>query len=150
MASAGWTIRPGRDSDGPAVIALIWACWSAYPGVRMDVDLEMPELHDLATYYTGQGGALWIAESDGTVAGMIAVRPIDQASWAGQASWEICRVYVDPTRHGSGLGYALLDLSATRSPPAPSGWNYGAIPASTAPIASTKSAPTSGTARSGC
>jgi ribosomal protein S18 acetylase RimI-like enzyme len=102
---AGWTIRPGRDSDGPAIIALIWACWSAYPGVHMDVDLEMPELHALATYYTGQGGALWIAESDGTIAGMIAVHP------TGQANWEICRVYVDPARHGSGLGHTLLDLA---------------------------------------
>jgi GNAT superfamily N-acetyltransferase len=101
--SSGWLIRTGRDSDGPAVIALIWACWSAYPGVRMDVDLEMPELHALASYYTDHGGALWIAEADGAVAGVIAVRPI------GGTAWEICRVYVDPNRHGSGLGHALLD-----------------------------------------
>ena len=58
-------IRPGSDADGPALIALIWACWSAYPGIRMDVDREMPELHALATYYAGQGGALWVAEPDG-------------------------------------------------------------------------------------
>jgi GNAT superfamily N-acetyltransferase len=99
----GWLIRAGRDADGPAVIALIWACWSAYPGVRMDVDLEMPELHALDTYYAGQGGRLWIADADTKVAGMIATRPI------GQATWEICRVYVDPALHGSGLGHALLD-----------------------------------------
>ena len=49
--TAAWHIRAGRDSDGTALIALIWACWSAYPGVRMDVDAEMPELHALATYY---------------------------------------------------------------------------------------------------
>jgi len=34
---------------------------------------------------------------------MIAARPI------GAATWEICRVYVDPSLHGSGLGHALLD-----------------------------------------
>ncbi|WP_158929376.1 GNAT family N-acetyltransferase [Acidisphaera sp. S103] len=100
-----WLIRSGRDADGPAVIALIWACWSAYPGVKMDVDLEMPELHALASYYAGHGGALWIAEAGGSVVGMIAVRP------AGDAAWEVCRVYVDPARHGSGLGHALLDLA---------------------------------------
>jgi len=100
-----WIIRPGRDIDGPAVIALIWACWSAYPGVKMDVDREMPELHALAAYYAGHGGALWIAETDATVTGMIAARPLDQATW------EICRVYVHPHQHGSGLGHALLDLA---------------------------------------
>jgi GNAT superfamily N-acetyltransferase len=66
----------------------------------MDVDGEMPELHALATYYHG---VLWVAERDGVIAGMIAARPDTQASW------EICRVYVDPSLHGSGLGHALLD-----------------------------------------
>jgi GNAT superfamily N-acetyltransferase len=98
-----WLIRSGRDADGPALIGLIWACWSAYPGIRMDVDREMPELHALATYYASQRGALWAAEVDGQVAGMIAVRPVD-----GSAR-EICRVYVDPALHGTGLGHALLD-----------------------------------------
>lgn len=69
----------------------------------MDVDGEMPELHALASYYAGKGGFLWIAELDGKAAGMIAVRPIDDATW------EICRVYVDPALHGSGLAHALLD-----------------------------------------
>jgi GNAT superfamily N-acetyltransferase len=96
-------IRPGRDADGPAMIALIWACWSAYPGIRMDVDREMPELHALSTYYADQGGMLWVAERDGGPVGMIAARPI------GQACWEICRVYVEPSLHGSGLGHALVD-----------------------------------------
>jgi GNAT superfamily N-acetyltransferase len=101
-AGARWRIRSGQDSDGPALIALIWACWSAYPGIRMDVDREMPELHALATYY---GGALWVAEAGGAVCGMIAVRPL----LAGE--WEVCRVYVDPAMHGSGLGHALLDVA---------------------------------------
>jgi GNAT superfamily N-acetyltransferase len=96
-------IRPGRDDDGPAIIALIWACWSAYPGVKMDVDREMPELHALASYYASQGGALWIAEAEGNVSGMVAVLPMDAVTW------EICRVYVDPSLHGAGLGHALLD-----------------------------------------
>lgn len=73
----------------------------------MDVDLEMPELHALASYYGGQGGALWIAEAGGSVVGVIAVRPAGRP--VGEAAWEVCRVYVDPVRHGSGLGHALLD-----------------------------------------
>jgi GNAT superfamily N-acetyltransferase len=98
-----WLIRPGRDTDGPAFIALIWACWSAYPGIKMDVDREMPSLRALATFYIGEHGALWAAEAEGRVVGMIATKPVDAATW------EICQVYVDPVRHGSGLGHALLD-----------------------------------------
>ena len=98
-----WSIRSGQDADGPAVIDLIWACWSAYPGIKMDVDREMPELHALSTYYANLGGALWVAESNGHVSGMIAVHPIDKPVW------EISHVYVDPALHGSGLGHALLD-----------------------------------------
>ena len=97
------TMRAGKDSDGHAIIGLIWACWSAYPGIKLDVDGEMPELHALATYYADKGGGLWVAEAEGAVTGMIAVRPLDAGAW------EICRVYVDPSRHGSGLGHALLD-----------------------------------------
>ncbi|HEY0183446.1 MAG TPA: GNAT family N-acetyltransferase [Rhodopila sp.] len=85
------------------MIALIWACWSNYPGIRMDVDREMPELHALAGYYAGHGGMLWVAEVDAKIAGMIATRP------TGSGTWEICRVYVDPALHGSGLGHVLLD-----------------------------------------
>jgi GNAT superfamily N-acetyltransferase len=104
-ADTRWLIRPGHDADGPALIALIRSCWLLYPGIHMDVDREMPELHALATYYTGHGGALWVAKTDGAVSGMIATRPLQDTDW------EICRVYVAPALHGSGLGHALLDVA---------------------------------------
>jgi GNAT superfamily N-acetyltransferase len=99
------SIRPGRDSDGPNIIALIAACWAPHPGCVMDVDGEMPELHALASYYADLGGRLWVMEADGTIAGMIATRPTQGAAW------EICRVYVSADRHGTGLGHALLDTA---------------------------------------
>jgi GNAT superfamily N-acetyltransferase len=99
----GWRIRAGRDADATALIALIWSCWSGYPGIRMDVDREMPELRALAAYYARAGGALWVAETDGAVSGMIAAAPREGTEW------EICRVYVQPALHGSGLAHALLD-----------------------------------------
>ena len=80
------------------------ACWSQYPGVLMDVDGEMPELRALASHYAGKGGTLWAAEADGRVVGMIATIPHEDA-------WEICRVYVDPSLHGGGLGHRLLDVA---------------------------------------
>ncbi len=98
-------IRPGRDSDSDGFIALIDACWSRYPGCRLDVDLEVPELRALATYFAGQGGALWAAEHDSRITGMICVRPLDAGAW------EICKVYVSPDLHGGGLAHALLDAA---------------------------------------
>ena len=69
----------------------------------LDVDLEAPELRALDTYYNGRGGALWIASvGDHDGAGMIATVPDDATTW------EICRVYVHPDLHGTGLGAALL------------------------------------------
>jgi GNAT superfamily N-acetyltransferase len=71
----------------------------------MDVDAEMPEYRSLASYYAGQGGALWTAEADGQIAGMIATRPLTDGAW------EVCRVYVLPALHGGGLGHRLLDVA---------------------------------------
>jgi ribosomal protein S18 acetylase RimI-like enzyme len=70
-----------------------------------DVDGEMPELRALASYYAGQGGALWAVEADGHIAGMIATRPHEAGAW------EICRLYVLPSLHGSGLGQRLLETA---------------------------------------
>ncbi len=96
-------IRPGRDDDAVAFITLIERCWAEYPGIVFDVDAEMPELHALASYYAGKRGALWAAEADDGIIGMVATVPHD-----GDA-WEICRVYTLPSTHGGGLGHRLLD-----------------------------------------
>ena len=106
------SIRSGRDSDADGFITLTWACWSQYPGIRMDIDAEMPEYRALATYYANQGGALWAAEQDGAIVGMVATRPLTDGAW------EICRVYVNPSLHGSGLGFALLDTAERFAPSA--------------------------------
>ena len=84
-------------------IALIGACWGQYPGIVLDVDGEMPELRTLASYYASKRGALWTAETDGRVVGMVATVPHDAGTW------EICRVYTQPSLHGSGLGHRLLN-----------------------------------------
>jgi GNAT superfamily N-acetyltransferase len=96
-------IRPGRDDDAAGFIALIERCWAEYPGIVFDVDAEMPELHTLASYYTAKGGALWAAEGNGAIIGMVATIP------RGDGAWEICRVYALPSTHGGGLGHLLLN-----------------------------------------
>src|ERR1700733_14502841 len=80
-------IRPAEDADAEQLIALIGACWALYPGIRMDVDGEMPELRGLASYYADAGGALWVADDAGAVIGMAAQRPHD-ADAARAASGE--------------------------------------------------------------
>ncbi|HVC63474.1 MAG TPA: GNAT family N-acetyltransferase [Acetobacteraceae bacterium] len=116
-------IRPGKDEDAEQLIALIGACWALYPGIRMDVDGEMPELRALATYYARAGGALWVAEDGAAIVGMAATRPLVIASHAPtpvtarreatrqSPAWEACRVYVHPSHHGAGLGHRLLDTA---------------------------------------
>jgi GNAT superfamily N-acetyltransferase len=102
-------LRPGRDDDAEAVIALITACWAEYPGCIMDVDGENPDLRALASHFAQAGGALWVAEQDGVLVGMVAVRPT-----AGPL-WELCRMYVAKSQHGTGLAQRLLATAETHA-----------------------------------
>jgi GNAT superfamily N-acetyltransferase len=99
-------IRPGQDGDAAAYIRLIGDAWGEYPGIVFDVDAELPELHALASWFAGQGGALWLAEQDGTALGMVATRPL-----GSDAAWEICRMYVDRAARGTGLAHRLLETA---------------------------------------
>ena len=95
-------LRAGRDEDADDFIALIGTCWAEYPGCVMDLDGEVPELRALASYYAGQGGALWAADAGGRVVGMVGTKPL------GDGAWEICKMYAYPAQRGSGLAQALL------------------------------------------
>jgi GNAT superfamily N-acetyltransferase len=99
---ASAAIRPGRDEDEAAYIRLIGEAWAEHPGCVFDVDAELPELHALAAYFAGLGGALWVAEEAGAILGMIGVVP-----QAGEA-WKIRKLYVDRAARGSGLAQRLL------------------------------------------
>lgn len=101
-------IRPGRDSDAAGFIALINRCWADYPGCVLDLEHEERKLLALASYYAERGGALWVADNGGVV-GMIAVEP------AALQVWELCKLYVHPDRHGSGLADILLDTATAHA-----------------------------------
>jgi GNAT superfamily N-acetyltransferase len=66
----------------------------------------VPELRGLASYFSGQGGALWVAEADRAIVGMIGVAP-----HRATGDWEIGRMYLAPTVRGTGLAQALLDMA---------------------------------------
>jgi GNAT superfamily N-acetyltransferase len=98
-------IRSGEDSDAPGIIALIGTCWGEYPGIVLDVDGEVPELRLLATHYAGKGGALWVAEDGGRIAGMIGVVP------HSNDAWEIVRLYMLQAYRGTDLAPRLLGMA---------------------------------------
>jgi GNAT superfamily N-acetyltransferase len=95
-------LRAGRDEDAAGFIDLIAACWAEYPGCVMDLDGEVPELRALASYYAKLGGALWAAEADGRVVGMVGTRPLPRGEW------EICKMYAYASQRGTGLAQALV------------------------------------------
>jgi GNAT superfamily N-acetyltransferase len=97
-------IRDGRDADAADFIRLIRDAWSEYPGCVFDLDGELPELRALASDFARRDGALWAAEVDGLVQGMVACRPL-----GSDEAFEICKMYVDHNQRGTGLAHALLE-----------------------------------------
>jgi GNAT superfamily N-acetyltransferase len=98
-------LRPGRDADSAAFIDVITSCWAEYPGCVVDVDGETPELRALATYCANRGGAVWAAEADGKVVGLVCVYPRDDGAW------ELAKMYVVREHRGSGLANDLVEAA---------------------------------------
>ncbi len=94
-------IRPGQDADGPGYLRLIAGCWEEYEPGPADVLAEIPEVDGLATYYARRRGALWTAEQDGQVVGMVGTYPAADG-------WHVARMYVAPGQRGTGLAWNLL------------------------------------------
>ena len=98
-------LRPGRDADAEGLVALVGRCWADYPGCVLDLEHEERKLLALQTYFAERGGALWVAEDGGAIAGMAAAQPGEDDQW------EIAKLYVHPDRHGSGLAHRLLNAA---------------------------------------
>jgi GNAT superfamily N-acetyltransferase len=99
------TIRPGRDSNADGFIAVVTACWGEHPSIKIDIDAELPELRALASHYAGKGGALWAADADGRIVGMIGVAPCTDGAW------EVVRLYMLQPYRGTDLAPRLLSLA---------------------------------------
>ena len=95
-------IRPGRDDDSAAIIELIAACWSEYPGCVMDLD-ENAHLRAPATHYENLGGTLTVAEDEaGRVIACVSSFP------SQNGDLELKGLYVDAVHRGTGLAVTLL------------------------------------------
>ena len=92
-------LRPARDSDSDALIALITAVFGEYPGCVMDVDREEPELRAPATLFE----RCWVAEDEGAVVGCIALKTCADHV-------ELKKLYVGQRARRQGLGRRLIEL----------------------------------------
>jgi len=97
------SIRAATDADSVAVIEIVRTCWSAYPGVVVDIDGEMPELKRWTSHYESIGGRAWVAELDGRVVGCIAMAPD-----AEPGTWMLHKLNVLPESRRRGAGAALV------------------------------------------
>lgn len=96
-------IRPATDADGDRIAALISACFAEYPGCIFDRAAEFPELDAIATHFAGRGGAIWVADEGGTLAGSLAAAPAGEPG-----TIELFKMYVARSARRRGLASALL------------------------------------------
>jgi GNAT superfamily N-acetyltransferase len=105
------TIRPCRDADHPAILAIVNAAAEAYRGVIPADRWHEPYMPaaELAAEIAA-GVVFWVCEDeDGAPAGVMGVQPVRDVDL-------IRHVYVAPASQGRGIGGALLE-HLTRSAP---------------------------------
>jgi GNAT superfamily N-acetyltransferase len=102
--AAAPALRPVADDDSAALIALIGGCWSAYPGVILDVDGEEPWLRAPASAYLDWDGRMWVATRADVLLGCVGSRP------RGRGVVELKSLYVHARARRGGLGSRLTRL----------------------------------------
>jgi putative acetyltransferase len=112
-ASSGLVLRFARDEDAGAIIALISAVWSEYPGKTLVAATDMPELLAPASAYAKGGGRFWVVEARQSpehspraeIIGTIALMPS-----AEPGVIELQKLYVARGVRKNGLGSFLCHL----------------------------------------
>jgi GNAT superfamily N-acetyltransferase len=102
-------IRPFAAADAPAVRALFIAVNRALAPPHLRDAFEdyivrslAAEIDRIADYYGGPRSGFWVAEADGTLAGMFGLEP------AGDDALELRRMYVDPGLRRRGVARRML------------------------------------------
>ena len=114
-------IRPARAGDGEALARVHERGWTlshaAYADPSWVVDRPLADrVAQWEGFAHGEGAPMWVAEEDGVVLGVIVAGDSRDAD-APPGTGEVYAVYVDPGRHGEGIGSALMShaLEALRS-----------------------------------
>ena len=103
------SIRPCREDEHAAILAIVNAAAEAYRGVIPDDRWREPYMpsHELDAEIAA-GVAFWGYEADGELAGIMGIQPVRDVELIRHA-------YVSPGVQGRGIGSALLEHLAARS-----------------------------------
>jgi N-acetylglutamate synthase-like GNAT family acetyltransferase len=104
-AAGGLKLRFARDDDATAIIELIAAVWSEYPGKTLVAAADMPELLHPASAYGACDGRFWVMEAHGRIVGTVALQPSAEAGVV-----ELQKLYVARDMRRNGLGGFLCHL----------------------------------------
>ena len=99
-------IRPAREADFDAVARVWLESWES-TGLGATVDSPYAELRARIPGEIATGWRLFVAESEGEIVAMLAVRPQD---------CHLDQIFVAPGFQGQGLGKRLLDLARRLMP----------------------------------
>jgi len=103
--AAGLVLRFAHDDDASAIIALVSAVWSEYPGKILVAATDMPELLQPATSYAQCDGRFWVVEANHRIIGTVALQPSDEPGVV-----ELQKLYVARGMRCNGLGSLLCHL----------------------------------------
>lgn len=96
-------LRPVRDEDAEALIALIAAAYAEYPGCVLDLPGVDADLVAPATEAARRDGPWWVLEHDGRIVGCIGAGPRRPDGHV-----ELKRLYLAPEVRGRGIATALV------------------------------------------
>lgn len=99
-------LRPVEDKDVDALVEMIGAIYANYPGCRLLVEDEEPDLLTPTQTFKG-GGGWWVVVRDGRLIASVAHSPSsERPGWA-----KLRKLYVAAQARGAGLGAALARLA---------------------------------------
>jgi len=96
-------LRPARDEDSAAIVALVAAAYADYPGCILLVDEEEPELRRPGSAYAPPGG-WWVVEQGGRIVASVGF---------SFGTRELKKLYVARAARGQGLGARLTGYVET-------------------------------------
>lgn len=102
------TIRRANGADSEAVADIVRSCWSAYRGVVVDIDREMPELRQFAAHYETLGGEAWVAELEGRIIACLAMTPDEEPG-----VWMLHKLNVLPEARRHGIAATMVRKAET-------------------------------------
>lgn len=98
-------LREARDNDSADLIALMTVIYDSYPGCKLLVEEEEPDLLEPATAFD-DGGGWWVVEREGLLIASVALSPSHERDGWGK----LRKLYVDARARGEGLGSAMVHL----------------------------------------